>query len=460
MTTQLTQVAVLLAMLAMTGGPVAAQAAERAAAEAATAKSDAAAQPRDKHKKRAHTAGERKSKNAGSPAAMAEVAAKAAAAEAAGLAPPTQDLPKKKQAEGEAPADSVGKPKDAVASRPEATAKEPEKADGKPETPAKKVGAAARKEARKHFQRGVELLNDEQVAEALLEFQRSYELKPHFAVLYNIGQAQSVLGRPIEAVDTFKRYLGEGGKDIKSSRREEVEQDIATQTARIATLEIQTTPDGALINVDGQDVGFAPMPLGVRVPIGEHTISATAEGHDPGELKVTVAGEDYRVVQLALVRHVEPPPPLPPPPPQPVVLVTEKPVKRPVSTDITTAPPPTEPESRSVRQMRIAGLVTAGAGAALAVTGGGLLLKAESDHSAALNHCTPNCDASAGALKSRADGYLMASEVLLVTGGAALVTGGTLYFLARHRSGAPATQARVTPALGPGFAGLSARASW
>ena len=103
------------------------------------------------------------------------------------------------------------------------------------------------------------------VAEALLEFQRSYDLKPHFAVLYNVGQAQSVLGRSVEAVDTFERYLRQGGKAIKPARRKEVEQDVARQKARIATLEIRVTPDGAPICVDGKDVGLAPMSQGVRV---------------------------------------------------------------------------------------------------------------------------------------------------------------------------------------------------
>jgi len=320
-----------------------------------------------------------------------------------------------------------------------------------------KVDAAARKEARKHFARGVELLKDEQVAEALLEFQRSYDLKPHFAVLYNIGQAQSVLGRSVEAVETFERYLDQGGRAIKPARRNEVEQDIIRQKAHIATLEIRVTPDGAPICVDGKDVGFAPMSQAVRVPIGEHTVSATADGYDPGELKVIVAGEDYRVIQLALAKHVaapSPPPPLPPSPP--VVVVAEPPA--PILS--VAAPPPAQPEPQSVRRMRIAGLVTAGAGVAVAATGAGLLLKAELDHSAALDHCSPNCDASAGPMRDRADRYLVAADVLLVAGGAALVTGGTLYLLARHRAKDSATSAQVLPVLGPGFAGVAAGAGW
>jgi hypothetical protein len=314
-----------------------------------------------------------------------------------------------------------------------------------------KADAAARKEARKHFARGVELLDDGQVAEALLEFQRSYDLKPHFAVLYNVGQAQSVLGRSVEAVDTFERYLSQGGKAIKPARRKEVEQDVARQKARIATLEIRVTPDGAAICVDSKDVGLAPMSQGVRVAIGEHTVSATAEGYEPGELKVTVAGEDYRVIQLALAKHVE----APSPPPRPVVVVAESPA--PI---VSVAAPPPAPEPRAVRRMRIAGLVAGAAGAAVVVTGAGLLLKAESDHSSALDHCSPNCDASAGPLQDSADRYLKASTVLLVVGGAALVTGGTLYLLARHRAKDSAAYTQVLPVLGPGFAGLTAGASW
>jgi tetratricopeptide (TPR) repeat protein len=160
--------------------------------------------------------------------------------------------------------------------------------------------AKARAEAKKHFDRAMELNNDGQVAEAVIEFKRAYEIAPQHTVLYNLGQAYITLAKPVEAVAALQRYLDEGGKDIKPARRAEVEQEIARQTTRIATLEIRGLPDGAQVRVNGADVGKAPLGKWISVGIGDHVVSATAEGYDPAEVKVTVAGEDRKTVELTL----------------------------------------------------------------------------------------------------------------------------------------------------------------
>jgi tetratricopeptide (TPR) repeat protein len=87
--------------------------------------------------------------------------------------------------------------------------------------------ANGRAEAKKHFDRAMELNEDGQVAEAVIELKRCYELSPHHTVLYNLGQAYIVLARPVEAVAALQRYLEEGGKAIKPARRTEVEEEIA-----------------------------------------------------------------------------------------------------------------------------------------------------------------------------------------------------------------------------------------
>jgi hypothetical protein len=158
----------------------------------------------------------------------------------------------------------------------------------------------ARAEAKKHFDRATELNQDGQVAEAVIELKRAYELSPHHTVLYNLGQAYITLAKPVEAVAALQRYLDEGGKAIKPSRRAEVEQEIVRQKTRIATLEIRGLPDSSRVRVNGVDVGKAPLGEPILVGIGDHVVSATAEGYDPAEVRVTVAGEDRRTIELTM----------------------------------------------------------------------------------------------------------------------------------------------------------------
>ena len=159
--------------------------------------------------------------------------------------------------------------------------------------------ANARAEAKRH-DRATELNKDGQVAEAVIELKRCYELAPHHTVLYDLGEAYITLAKPVEAVWALRRYLEEGGTAIKPSRRAEVELEIARQKARIATLEIRGLPGGARVRVDGVEVGTAPLGRLISVGIGDHAVSATAEGYDPAEVQVTVAGEDRRTIALTM----------------------------------------------------------------------------------------------------------------------------------------------------------------
>jgi len=67
---------------------------------------------------------------------------------------------------------------------------------------------------------------------------------------------------------------------------------------------IRGLPEGAVVRLDGKEIAKAPITAPVRVGVGTHTIAASADGYDPAEKEVTVAGEDRRVVELALAKHV------------------------------------------------------------------------------------------------------------------------------------------------------------
>lgn len=86
-----------------------------------------------------------------------------------------------------------------------------------------------RAEARVAFTRGYALAEAGRYAEAIAHFTRAYELSPHFAVLYNLGQAYAAAGQPGPAVDALKRYLAEGGPQIPPARRTQVETEILEQ---------------------------------------------------------------------------------------------------------------------------------------------------------------------------------------------------------------------------------------
>jgi len=326
--------------------------------------------------------------------------------------------------------------------------------------------AGAKEEARKHYDRAIELVDDGQLEGAIVEFQRSYDLTHHFAVLYNIGQVFVSLAKPVEAVDAYERYLAEGGKKIPAARRAEVEQEIARQQARIATLWIRGLPEGAAVRVDGKEIGKAPIAAPVRVGVGTHTIAAWAEGYDPAETGVTVAGEDQKVVDLVLAKHVveSPAPPVVVAPAVAPVMPATPPVLLPtvsaplvVSTQV--EPPVTK---QSVSGVRIAGIVSGAAGVAGMAVGAVCWGLGQSRHDDAVTNWNGHLDNQAQSQQSQAKNLMTAGNVSFIAGGALAALGVVLYFVGAPDGQAAnsSTHAQLMPVVGPGFAGINAGGTW
>jgi tetratricopeptide (TPR) repeat protein len=96
--------------------------------------------------------------------------------------------------------------------------------------------------ARESYARGVALANAGDYQRALSEFQRAYELSPHYAVLYNVAQAERALGHSGKALEAFESYLRLGDEQITPERRSEVEAAIEALKADDSTAEHQPAP--------------------------------------------------------------------------------------------------------------------------------------------------------------------------------------------------------------------------
>lgn len=125
-----------------------------------------------------------------------------------------------------------------------------------------------------HYARGIELAGQGLYAAALEQFNAAYTASPHFAVLYNIGQAQMALGRPLEAIEALTKYLRDGADQVPLSRREQVQAQIGLLESRLAELSVTVDRVGAVVRVDGRDVGSTPLFQPIRLAAGVHTVTA------------------------------------------------------------------------------------------------------------------------------------------------------------------------------------------
>ena len=241
--------------------------------------------------------------------------------------------------------------------------------------------------AHEHYEKGLAAFDDERFQDAADEFEAAYRISPAFAVLYNIGRVNVALGRSVEAVQAFEKYLAQGAAAIPSDRRKEVTVEIDRQRARIGTLTIRTVPASVDVRVDGKLIGKTPLAAPVLVSAGMHTIEALISGYTPQvrELKVeamarielelrldpmaapeTATKPDKPVASPTPQPAVVPPPPVAPPatPPAPTPVAPSVTVVRVSDGEVTSNP--MRPWGYVVA---VVGLVGGAAGAVVAVTG-------------------------------------------------------------------------------------------
>jgi hypothetical protein len=176
----------------------------------------------------------------------------------------------------------------------------------------------AKAAAREHFQKGLTAYDDQRFGEAAEEFEAAYRLSPAFKLLYNIGQVNVALGRSVEAVDAFDKYLKQGASAIPEQRRQEVSEEIEKQRGRIGTISVRTLPGGASIRLDGALVGTTPLASALRVTAGRHVVEAALAGHAAETREISVGGRSNESLEITLEAVTTPAPPaaaVPPPAP-------------------------------------------------------------------------------------------------------------------------------------------------
>lgn len=259
-------------------------------------------------------------------------------------------------------------------------------------------GANAQTVAEQEFLAGNTAYNLGRFDEAVTHFTKAYEAWPQPEFLYNIAQSYRLAGNCKQALYFYKRFRSLKEKDtaapLSSSKKEEVDRFVAQQSECVAKV----------------DTGAAAQPQTLDRPGSTSTTSpAPAQLENPDEDAQLDDEEDELAVR-----------------------------------------------SSSGRQLKIAGLATAGGGVALVVTGavfGVMARSAQSDVEAAVDNGQPfDPDLDAAGRRNAT-----ISAITLGVGAAAVVTGGVLYFLGTRSSATPTEEARVRvlPSITSRTAGLT-----
>lgn len=282
-----------------------------------------------------------------------------------------------------------------------------------------KEGAAAEdslKEAILHFEKGVEFFHDGDMDAALVEFLKAYELSSKWELLYNIGVCHKETGRTVEAHAKLRKYLEEGGEQIPSDRRSEVEKMIAKLGEKIGYLVLECNEVDAVFILDEFHEYKTPVKEAIAVTAGFHTILVEKLEFQQFKKKVAVTGGEKKVIKVTL---------------KPVRTAVPAVEKEPVYKVEKVEKDAKKKQLRKPKRWLWAGLgagLALGAGAAIT---GGLALKKKEDMKSAAGDCdnTTSSEHCPGAYtyRDQAKSLLIAADILWGTAAAAAAAGIILF---------------------------------
>jgi hypothetical protein len=297
-------------------------------------------------------------------------------------------------------------------------------------------------EARTHFRAGVAFLKDpdgERPEEAYSEFKVAYQLSKSPKVLGNLGICAMKLERDGEAIEAFTRYVMEVS-DIDESERRQVNQDIATLKASSVKVTLKVDkPRASLLDTRtpfrGPAITNAYGPVDDTIEIivraGHHRIHGRSGSYE-ADWEFDAVPSSPLVHELHFTA---------PQAPTPVAIVPPAPPTAPSTSN--ERPPPSSPPSKVWPIV-----VTATGGALLAagaITGLAALRRVNQlDDACPNDECPANFDHERATNDARK--IVVATDILLLTGGIVTVGGLVWLWLGSGSSSSTAATAPKTTA--------------
>ena len=213
------------------------------------------------------------------------------------------------------------------------------------------VGAQDKAKAKGLLSEGSAIYKKGDYAGALEKFEAAYAAYPSPKLWFNIGQVNRDLGRPVEALEAFEKFLALA-PDASPDTLEDARSSVVELQKKLGQVRIECETAGAELRVDGKSIGRAPLAKPLWLTPGRHQVTGAYPGTAPAMEDVEISAGSMRSAVIRLVQIPAPaaaqtsPPAqpaaqeVPPAPPTPVLTPTPT-AASPASLDLTSKPEPT-----------------------------------------------------------------------------------------------------------------------
>ncbi len=295
------------------------------------------------------------------------------------------------------------------------------------------------KQARIQFEQGVTLFEGGEFEKAAIAFDRAYQLRPSYKILYNIAQVENELMHYARALEAYSKYIEEGKASLSEERVSLIKNEIERLEALVGTVVVQCPIAGAKVMLDGERRGETPLAGPIYIEMGKHEIVLRKGMREIYRESFRIAGGQQFDVSLG-----EEDSSLPAPVPVAAPVVEGKSVNEPKSESEPVAGQPREEALKEEEQeapisettteptgaKRVWTWVTISIGVAAGAAGGvigGLSMKKRDDLAGSCegNYCNESEKGEGGTIKK----MNLAADVLYGVAAAGIITGIVLFFV-------------------------------
>lgn len=286
--------------------------------------------------------------------------------------------------------------------------------------------------------------------EARALFNQAHRMEPSARTLRGLGMVAFEQKRYINAIEYLGQALADGRKPLKRRNIAKAKNLLARANAFVGKFTVKLSPEGASLEVDGGPATLRDGQLWLK--IGQHELSATAEGHSPARRSIEVHGAEVSEIALTLEPNAAAPVATP-------VAAAAPAAATPAAAPDAAAPPASTADDgvqmSSEGSSSILPWVLVGTGVAAVVAGSVLATMAQSDADDVEDGCPDKrCNDSALADKADSAETLGLTATVLWIAGGALTSAGLVWVIVGGDDDTAAAGAHATALLAPGQAGV------
>ncbi|AKT36655.1 uncharacterized protein CMC5_007750 [Chondromyces crocatus] len=158
--------------------------------------------------------------------------------------------------------------------------------------------------AKAEYEAGRILFRDGDFSNAIIKYERAYEISREPRLLWNIALCQKNLQRYTRMLATVEKLQRDAGTQLSDQDRKDAEELIATIQAFVSPMKVEVNEPGARVEVDGVEVGVTPLEKPVLVDVGSRKIRVSKKGFKDHTGSLTVSGGSEVSLSVKLVKEV------------------------------------------------------------------------------------------------------------------------------------------------------------